>query len=263
MTTAKDDLPARAAYQAACDARGVRPNWGPSGYQSQAERWRAVAAAARSPEEPPSLRPVQPERTPIAEDLSDLRIPMSRAIAILVRVFDVGDADRSRFVGNVKHYQRNGFPHGMEVRGRGTAAMLGRTQLLQLAICETLHRAGVMPIQAMRMTMAAWSRIEPCLPSLLSTDGGPPVLLATSIDRNEESVDVVGIEAVEGIVAAGTVRSVSIHRLDIVVRLVRTIVLGTMYDGPARIVDRTDLEVIYDRRDEGSATNHNSEGTER
>src|SRR3546814_6457454 len=66
------DLPARAAYQAACDAKGIKPNWGNTGFQSKVEYWRSIAAAALNPVEPAAIQKTKKmvkQPTPLTLDL--------------------------------------------------------------------------------------------------------------------------------------------------------------------------------------------------
>jgi hypothetical protein len=217
-----DDLPARAAYQASCDARGVKPNWGRNGYQAQAERWRAIAAAAADPTEPPV-----PERKPkkalqtVSRDLHDVLVPMSQAISALARLLEIDDRDISRFTGNVKHFQRNGFPTGLHT-GRGAPAVLDRDKLLQLAVCATLHRAGMMPIPAMAATSDAWHVVGPRMVECLTDEEPRPTFMALVANgMNDRAITVHDTDGMTALLQGDDVRWMTVHRLDVIATRLR------------------------------------------
>lgn len=224
----QDDLPARAAYQASCDARGVKPNWGKNGYQAQAERWRTVAAAVAHPKEPPvpEKKPQKPKKAvwQYSPDLHDIAIPMSQAILVIASLLSVPKEEMDRFVGNVKHFQRNGFPKGLHT-GRGSAAMLDRERLMQMAVCLTLHRAGMVPIPAMTATEAAWQEIGPELIKYLARENNERLVIA--VDTNglrSMTISVMNIDSAVRLLQGRSTRSITFHRLDILAdRLARSV----------------------------------------
>lgn len=221
----QDDLPARAAYQASCDARGVKPNWGKNGYQAQAERWRTIAAAVAHPKEPPV--PEKKPKKPVwsySPDLHDIAIPMSQAILVTATLLDVPEDEMDRFIGNVKNFQRNGFPKGLHT-GRGSPAMLDRERLMQMAVCLTLHRAGMAPIPAMSATEAAWQEIGPELIKYLTGESYERLVMAVATDGLRSiSISVVNIENAIRLLNGRRTRSITFHRLDILAsRLIRSV----------------------------------------
>lgn len=226
----RNDIAARAAYQASCDARGVKPNWSDSGYQAQADRWRQIVAAAADPQ-PPRAREKMPKKAVrvVASDLHDIAIPMSQAILVLARLFEIPDTDLSRFVGNVKHLQRNGFPKGLHT-GRGSPAVLARDQLLQLAVGETLHRAGMMPIPAMAITEEAWELLLPEFNQILGSDISVPRLMAVMANGSvERTIRVIDVGEAMHLVERDDVLSVTLHRLDVLaLRLKEAVALIAM-----------------------------------
>lgn len=221
----QNDLPGRAAYQAFCETRGIRPNWGKNGYQANADRWRTIAAAAANPKEPPipPKKPKRPAASP-SHDLHDIAMPMSQAILVLARLMEIPDSDLSRFAGNVKNLQRNGFPKGLHTK-RGNPAKLDRDQLMQLVVCETLHRAGLMPIPAMAATQESWDAIRTALISTLTDEGNDPMAMVLVIETaSTRNVSVLSMDRVVDLIRTGNARSVALHRLDILaVRLKKAV----------------------------------------
>src|SRR3546814_10948233 len=93
------DLPARAAYQAACDAKGIKPNWGNTGFQSKVEYWRSITAAAINPVEPAAIqkpKKMVKQPTPLTLDLSNIAIKWNECRSVFNAFLGLPEEDESR-----------------------------------------------------------------------------------------------------------------------------------------------------------------------
>jgi hypothetical protein len=178
------DLPARAAYQAACDAKGVKPNWGKTGFQSKVEYWRSIAAAAINPVEPTTVQKPQKmlkQPTPLTSDLSNIAIKWNESRSVFNAFLGIPEEDESPFEGRMKHFQRLGF--ACEKRGSGTPSILNRENFLKLAFGLLLHHDGMSPSRTIEIFDAIWEELHDALQQMLKgiAEEKPPEPMLLSI----------------------------------------------------------------------------------
>lgn len=171
---ADEDLPARAAYKASCDARGVRPTWGKSGFLSKIEFWRSIAAAAIDPTEPVQLRSRKAEPVPVEQNLDNISLTWNQTVSILRHFLGIQKNEESAFSGRMKHFQRLGYPCGN--LGRGSKINLDRAKFLQIAFCSLLHHHGVPPLRSIAIVKTIWPILAPTTFEMLdgASEGADP-----------------------------------------------------------------------------------------
>jgi hypothetical protein len=88
-----------------------------------------------------------------------IELGFSDVESVLARLNRVAEAKRVAFRARLKHFQRLGFPEGVNT-GTGKRAIYGVRQLFQLVLAMELTQTGMAPQRVVRTINGNWSNIE-------------------------------------------------------------------------------------------------------
>lgn len=109
-----------------------------------------------------------------------VELTYSQVEAVLAAMHGIAEDKRVAFRARLKHFQRLGFPSGVNT-GSGRKAVYGVTTLMQMVLALELTQAGMSPVRIVRIVSQNWSAMLPSLLVAISTDNllkqwDPPIL---------------------------------------------------------------------------------------
>lgn len=140
--------------------------------------------------------------------LPDIQFQFAQVEQALAGMHRIATERRSAFQGRLKHYQKQGFPAGINT-GRGRAATYYVSHAAQLSIALEMNQVGLIPERAIHLCTLHSSRIQGAISLAIThmmTDDRDPVLIAfdpialsdlrgeEEWDETEATFDVIGIE---------------------------------------------------------------------
>ncbi|BEU99981.1 hypothetical protein [Novosphingobium olei] len=145
----------------------------------------------------------------LSEDsLATMQFQFAQVEQALADMHRVAPEKRSAFQGRLKHYQKQGFPPGINT-GRGRAAVYYVRHAVQLAVALEMNQVGLNPERTVRICTEYSGRIQGAVmlatSRMLSDDAEPVLLVFDPIvlsdlrgeeewDETEATFDVKGVE---------------------------------------------------------------------